>query len=229
VMKPEDPERTGSNRDSDPTPARGDLGIKEKRSWKTWQLLVGVAAAALIGMAINYRTVGASQSSSTKGAYTLPAPSGSATTTTGASTTGSDVGTTTTAASTSGSEAGTSTTTSGGSSTSSSTTTSSVAPTPARLLLGPTQSQGNWTSTAFTTTSPGWNIGWAFACPAAPPSGASFQISVTPVGSSPSGAPAISETGASGQAVSAQSAVGQQTLAVVAAPSCTWAIKVTGS
>jgi hypothetical protein len=228
-MKPEDPRRTGSNLASDATPARGELGIKEKRTWKTWQLLVGIAAAALIGMAINYRVVGASQASSTKGAYTLPAPSGSATTTTTASTTGSDVGTSTTTASTGGPDVGTSTTIAGGSSTSSSTTTSSVASTPARVLLGPTQSQGNWTSPAFTATSPGWNIGWAFQCPSAPPSGASFQISVTPVGSSPSGAPAISETGASGQAVSAQSTVGQQILTVQAAPSCVWAIKVTGS
>jgi hypothetical protein len=45
----------------------------------------------------------------------------------------------------------------------------------------------------------------------------------------PTGTPAITETGASGKAVTVQSAVGQQNLVVQAPSNCTWAIKVTGS
>jgi hypothetical protein len=89
--------------------------------------------------------------------------------------------------------------------------------------------QGNWTSPTFTTTAAGWNIGWAFRCSPAPASGPSFQVFVTAAGSSPTGTPAISETGASGQSVTAQSSLGAQTLVVQAPATCTWAVKVTGS
>jgi hypothetical protein len=97
------------------------------------------------------------------------------------------------------------------------------------LLLGPTQSQGNWTSPAFTITAPSWNIGWAFQCSPAPTAGTSFQVFVTPAGASPGSAAAISETGGSGQAVTAQSSLGKQTLVVEAPANCAWAVKVTGS
>jgi len=100
---------------------------------------------------------------------------------------------------------------------------------PARLLLGPTQSEGNWTSPAFTITASGWNIGWAFQCTPAPTAGTSFQVFVTPAGSAPGSAAAISETGGSGQAVTAQTSLGKQTLVVEAPANCAWAVKVTGS
>src|SRR5208282_3561160 len=100
--------------------------------------------------------------------------------------------------------------------------TTSTTAAPAQLLLGPTQSQGNWTSPAFTVTASGWNIGWAFRCTPAPTAGPSFQVSVAAAGSSPTGAPAISETGASGQAVSTESTIGKQTLVVQAPASCVW-------
>ena len=48
--------------DLDGVPAPGALGIKEKRTWKTWQLVGAVVIAVLVGMLINYRTVGASAS-----------------------------------------------------------------------------------------------------------------------------------------------------------------------
>ncbi len=211
----------------DAMPAPGELHIKEKRTWKTWQLVAGMVAAALLGMALNYHTVGATGSSNAP-AYKLPTSTGSATTTVPSSAGGSSgsTATTTTAAA-----ANRSTTTSSGGSatTSTSPSTSSASAGPARVLLGPTQLQGNWTSPAFTTTVASWNIGWAFRCAPAPAAGPSFQVFVTPVGSSPAGGPAISETGTSGQSVSAQSTLGAQTLVVQAPASCTWAVKVTGS
>jgi hypothetical protein len=210
--------------DGNAYPAPGELNIKERRSWKSWQLVVAMVAAALVGMALNYRSVGATQSSN-QGAYQLPpaAGSGASTTTTGAvattSTTDSGSSTTTTSTSDSGS-----TTT-----TMLSTTATSAAVAPAGLLVGPTQSHGNWTSPAFGITTPGWNIGWAFQCTPAPTAGPSFEIFVTPVGTSPSGAPAISETGASAQSVTSETSTGQQVLVVEAPANCEWAVKVTGS
>jgi hypothetical protein len=225
----------------DGVPVPGALGIKEKRTWKTWQLVGGMVIAVLVGMLINYRTVGASASggsgTSGGGSYTPPPPAGATSTTvppggsststtappgsTGTST--STAGTTTTKGR--GSKATTTTTTSSTSGSSATTTTTA----PARLLLGPTQSEGNWTSPAFTITATGWNIGWAFQCTPAPTAGTSFQVFVTPAGSAPGSAAAISETGGSGQAVTAQTSLGKQTLVVEAPANCAWAVKVTGS
>ncbi len=97
------------------------------------------------------------------------------------------------------------------------------------MLLTSPQLKGNWTSTSFTTTAAPWNIGWAFACAPAPAAGPSFQVFVVPAGGTPTGTPAISETGATGQSVTAQTTTGAQTLVIQTSPSCTWIVKVTGS
>ena len=211
--------------DGSVVPARGELGIKEKRTWKTWQLATGMVVAALVGMGLNYRAVGGSQSSGAP-AYHIPTSTASTTSKTSAS--GSSGSTTTTAAA----GGATTTTTQAGGSTTTSTapsTSSTVAAGPARVLMGPTQMQGNWTSPTFTTTAAGWNIGWAFRCVPAPAGGPSFQVFVSPVGSSPGKTPAITQTGPSGQSVTTQSTLGAQTLVVQAPATCTWAVKVTGS
>ncbi len=204
-----------------PLPEPGELKIKERRSWRTWQLLTVALVAAVFGMWINGDTGGggpSSASSSTTG--TLPPAAGSTTTTAagGATTTTAAGGATTTTAA-----GGATTTTAAGS------TSTSAAAGPARVLLESPQQKGNWTSTSFTTTAAPWNIGWAFACAPAPAAGPSFQVFVTPAGSAASGTPAISETGASGQSVTAASSLGAQTLIVQAPASCTWIVKVTGS
>ncbi len=209
--------------DSPFPPAPGELHLKERRSWRTWQLIVASAVALLVGMALNYHTAGANASSNAP-AYTLPQATGSTTTT--PTTAGSSSGSTTTTTAAGGS---TTTTTGVGGSTTTSTTTSAAAGGPARVLMGPTQMQGNWTSPAFTTTVAGWNIGWAFQCSPAPASGPSFEVFVTPAGSSPTGTPAVNGTGASGQSVTSQSSLGSQTLVVKAPAGCTWVVKVTGS
>ena len=218
---------------TDDTPRRGELKIKEKRTWKTWQLLAAVLVAAVAGMAINGNTGGGTSNASGAGSpqATRPPPNaasgstgGSAATTTTAA--GGGSGTTTTTA------AGGSTTTTtapGGATTTTTASTTSSAAGPARQLLLSPQSHGNWTSTSFTTTAAPWNIGWAFQCTPAPAGGTSFQVFVVPAGGSPSGTPAVSGTGASGQSVTAQSSLGAQTLVVQAPASCTWIVKVTGS
>jgi hypothetical protein len=217
--------------DGNGMPARGDLGIKEKRTWKTWQLVTGMLVALLLGMAVDYYLAGgqgSATSSSGAPGYHIPTSTGSTTTTTHVSASASAGSTTTTTAARGSS---TTTTQAGGSTTTSTSpsTSSTAAAGPARVLMGPTQLQGNWTSPTFTTTAAGWNIGWAFKCVPAPAGGPSFQVFVTPAGSTPSGTPAISETGPSGQSVTAQSSLGAQTLVVQAPATCTWAVKVTGS
>ncbi len=224
--------------DLDAVPAPGSLGLKDKRSWKTWQLVSAVVVAALAGMAINGNVgAGGSGGSGTSGggAYTLPPAGGIATSTTASTAGGSTstsaptAGASTTTSTTGGKSKDTTTTTAGSSTSSTTGSTTSTSIPPARLLLGPTQLQGNWTSPAFTITAPAWNIGWAFQCTPAPTSGTSFQVFVTAAGASPGGAAAISETGASGQAVTAQTSLGKQTLVVEAPANCAWAVKVTGS
>ncbi len=204
---------------SDHAPERGELKIKERRTWRTWQLLTAILVAAIFGMWINGDTGGGASSASSSGSGKLPPPSAAASGSSAASTTTTAAGgsTTTTAA-------GGSTTTTAASSTS-----STAAAGPARVLLESPQLKGNWTSTSFTTTAAPWNIGWAFQCAPAPAAGPSFQVFVTPAGSAASGTPAISETGASGQSVTAASSLGAQTLVVQAPASCTWIVKVTGS
>jgi hypothetical protein len=210
----------------DPMPAPGDLRIKGRRSWATWQLLVAIVIALLVGFALNGTTEGSASESSAAPAYKLPTSAGSTSTSTtapsGSTATKASSGSTTTTAA----DSSTTTTAAAGGSTS---TSSTAAAGPARVLLGPTKMDGNWTSPAFTTTAASWNIGWAFSCSPAPVSGPSFQVSVVPSGSSASGSSAISETGASGQSITPQSTLGAQTLVVQAPTGCMWVVKVTGS
>jgi hypothetical protein len=198
-----------------------------------------MAIAALIGMAADYYSTGAkSLGSANQSAYSLPptspakaggAAAGSTMTTLAG---GAASATTKTTAGASGST-GTTTTLAGAASTGTSSTTTTAAPAagtgPAQLLLPAYQSKGNWTSTTFTTTSPGWNIGWAFQCTPAPASGPSFQVFVTTPGGSATGTPAVNETGASGQSASSQSSLGGQILIVQAPSNCEWVVKVTGN
>ena len=50
---------------SDGVPQSGDLKIKERRSWRTWQLLTVALVAAILGMWINGDTGGGGSSSAT--------------------------------------------------------------------------------------------------------------------------------------------------------------------
>jgi hypothetical protein len=60
---------------NEPAPAPGELKIRERRSWRTWQLLVFVAGALVVGMAIG--NSGGSNAAPVAKSYTLPAPAGS--------------------------------------------------------------------------------------------------------------------------------------------------------
>jgi len=222
-------------------PAPGELHIKEKRTWKTWQLLSAMVVAALIGMWLNYDSGGSSQAATTK-SYALPpqaATGGAAPTTTAPSSVPTDSGGKTAPKSRAPSGATKGTTTASTTAAASSVTTTSApgsgsppttAPgTPLQLLLPATQLHGNWTSPSFTTTAAPWNIGWAFRCTPAPTSGPSFQVFVAPSGGNPAATPAVNESGASGQAIATASSLGGQVLMVKSPANCVWVVKVTGN
>lgn len=209
-------------------PVPGELKIKEPRSWKTWQLVIAVAASGLVCMLIGNVTAGGSPSqaaTSASGGYKLPpesgsgAPGSSSTTVVGESSSN-------TVAPAGGSPTTTTNAPAGGSPT----TSTTVVTGPATVLLAPHQAQGNWTSTPFTVGGGQWNIGWAFDCTPAPASGSGFEVYVVPAGASPSAGqtPAVSGAGGSGQSVTAQTTNGSQQLIVVAATGCIWVVKVTG-
>ncbi len=215
--------RTDNGRPGTGAPGRGELGIKERRAWRTWQLIVAIGVALLVGMAIG--NAGSSPAkTSTQGGYAPPPPAGSQ---------GSAGSTTSVAASpsTSAPDSGSAGGSASGSPTTSPVTTSTAASSatgPVQVLLPEKQARGTWTSTPFTVGGGQWNIGWAYQCVPAPTSGPAFQVFVVPTGASAGTTPATNETAASGSGVTPQTTAGSQELQVVAPSSCIWAVKVTG-
>jgi len=199
-------------------PQPGSLGIKERRSWKTWHLLAFMLGALVLGMGIESvgrPSASLTSASSTKTYTPPPASGGSAAATT--------VPATTTTVARAGAGAG------------AATTTTTVAPTTAgassgqpQVLVPRFQSQGNWTSPAFTITSGTWYIGWQYRCTPTPPSGPAFQVFVVPNGGSPSGAAAVTAGSGTGQAITPQTSTGAQQIIVQAPAGCVWVVKVTG-
>lgn len=211
-------------------PEPGELQIKERRAWRTWQLLVAIALALVVGMWINGSagsSSGVADSSASRG-YTLPPAASSPTTTAGS---GSSTTSTAPAGATSTTVAGGAPTTTvpGAAAAGATATTAPVAVGPATVLVPATQLTGNWTSPAFTIAGGTWNIGWAFQCVPAPTTSPSFQIFVVSNGGTPGGAPAVSSSDASGNSVTPQTTTGSQQIVVQTSPTCRWAAKVTGS
>ena len=200
-------------------PEPGELGIKERRSWHTWQLLVFGVLCLLLGMLITW-SGGGTQAPKLSDEWRRCASGRGGVLDDGAGRqrvelddggpgyVGHDI-------------SHSDFYLAGGHH-------ASTAGAP-QVLLGPTpQSHGNWTSTPFTVGSGTWSIGWAFQCTPAPASGPSFQVFVVPTGGKAGTAPAVSGTGASGQSVTTQTSAGSQELQVEAPASCIWIVKVTG-
>ncbi len=189
-------------------PAAGELGIKERRSWKTWQALVAILVAIGVGAWWNGSTGSASGSGQGAGssAYKAPPPSGSTATTSGTAT---------------------STTVAGAPAP---TTSPTVAPAagPDVVLVPQQTSQGNWTSSAFTVAAGTWKIGWAYQCTPAPSASPAFQIFVVQAGAGAGSSAAVTGTTGSGQDVTPETTAGSQQIIVQTQPNCRWAVKVTG-
>ncbi len=209
--------------DSGEALAPGELKIKERVSWSTWQLVLAAVATLIIGMLLGscFPTGGSTSPTASAGGGSRPLPAESGTP-------GGASSATTGAGSTATSAPATQTSTPAAGSTATTAPATAPASGPLTVLLGPKQSQGAWTSTPFTVTSGQWNIGWAFRCTPAPTSGAAFQVFVVPAGGSPGKTPAVSESGASGQSVTTQTGTGSQELMVQAPSNCIWVVKVTG-
>ncbi len=233
------PEGFAGPADADPLlaanyePEKGELKIKERRSWKTWQLLTAVLIAAVLGMLFNGNTGSASGTSAGAGGggYKLPPPSGStATTAAGSAGAGGGSATATTgAAGATGAGASTTTTAAGGAAASTATTAAPASVGPATVLVPQVQQAGNWTSPAFTIAGGTWNIGWAFQCTPAPSATPTFEIFVVNNGSAPGSTPAVTSSAASGSAVTPLTSAGSQQVIVQTGAACRWALKVTGS
>lgn len=203
-------------------PQRGALGIRQRRSWRTWHLLTAIVVALVLGMIIGNDSssgggAGTSPNGAAKQTYTPPPPAGS---------TGSATSTTVTSSPTT-----TQAALGGQSAANSSTTTTSTAPSTSgspTVLLPAKQARGDWTSPPFTVGAAPWSLGWAYQCTPAPAPGSAFQIFVSPVGGPQSSTAAVKETAASGQSVTSQSSTGQEEVSVEAPTGCEWIVKVTG-
>lgn len=206
----EDP---GATADRSGPPARGELGIKERRSWKTWQLVTACIVMALVGMVIGNAGSGSSGSASSSATktYKLPPPSSSG-----------------------GPGSSATPTTNPSPSTTAPSSTAATVPTTApvtgttSVLVPRFQSQGNWTSPTFTVAGGTWNIGWAYQCTPVPSGGAAFQVFVVTPGAAPGGTPAITQTPGSGQGITPVTSPGAQQIIVQAPSGCQWVVKVTG-
>ncbi len=216
---------SGPSPSPDGYPGKGDLKIKERRSWKTWQLLSAVLLAALLGMWINGSTGSSTTTSSdSSAADKLPPAAGSPSSSaaSGGSTAGSS--TSTTAAGTA-----TTTTTASAAAGGASSTTTTVVVGPATVLVPETQQTGNWTSPTFTIAGGTWNVGWAFQCVPVPTTTPTFAIYAVNAGGTPSGTPAVTSSLGSGNSVTPLTTTGSQQVIVQTSASCRWAVKVTGS
>lgn len=216
-------------------PEKGDLKIKERRAWKTWQLVAAMVVAAVFGMWFNGNAGSRSGTSSGSGStYKLPPASSPATTVPSGASSGASAAssTTTTAAggaTTTTATGGTTTTTAAGGAAGGSTATSStVAAGPATVLIPATQLSGNWTSPAFNIAAGTWNIGWAFQCVPVPSTTPTFQIFVVDNGAAPGSTPAVTSSTGSGNSVTPQTSAGSQQIIVQTSAACRWAVKVTG-
>jgi len=207
----------------DRPPDRGELRIKEKRTWRTWQLVAVALLAALLGMWINGSTGGASETSAGSRESKLPPASKSA---------GSPSSASSSSTSTSAPGSSSTTTTTGSGAVTTTTTAAGGAPTPAAgpntVLIPATQLTGNWTSPAFNIAGGTWNIGWAFQCSPVPISTPSFAVFVVNNGASPGPTPAVSSSAPQGQSVTPQTSTGSQQIVVQAPAGCRWVVKVTG-
>jgi hypothetical protein len=192
----------------------GGLGIRDRRSWATWQVAVASLVALVAGMMVGY---------SGKKPSTV-AGAGRAIVSLGAATGASAV-----AGGQPGPGAATETTITATATTATASLPGDAAGNAAGALLVPnTRGAGGAELPAFSAGGP-WKIGWHFRCLGASDGPGPFTIDVVPdQGSSPGPSPAVTESGREAQGVTPQTATGHYHLKITADPACQWAAKVTG-
>ena len=194
----------------------GGLGIREQRSWATWQMAVAAGLAVIVGMMIGYSGKKQSSTRSTgSGPVSLSGLGAGVTATTTPSRVGVQPGTPPTSAPVA--------------------PANSIAPSsgsaaaacnqPKGFLLPNTPGRGPDALPAFTTHG-AWCIGWVFDCAGAPSGTATFDIlGVTATGTTP----IVQQSDRKAAGVTPQGAVGPQQLRVSTDPGCRWAVKVSST
>jgi hypothetical protein len=200
----------------DPTPSAppppGGLGIRQRRSWQTWQVVVAATVAWVLGMMVGYSGQKPSAESGTGKPIVSLGALAANTPTTGAGAAPTAATTATTAAP------------------ETTVTTAAAPPVGAPTVLMPnTPGSGPSDLPAFTAGGP-WSIGWHFRCVNTPAGTGTFSLEVIPDAGAPGApaAPAIQQTSREGQGVTPQTAPGRQHVKVTTDPACQWAVKVTG-
>lgn len=190
----------------------GELGIRERRSWATWQLAVFGVVTALAGMAIGYSgKKPATSANSGAGVISLDGPSSRAPSVAPQVTTPAAPEVTST-------------------STPPTTAAAPAASGPATVLSPNTTGAGPRDLPAFDAGA-SWSIGWHFRCTAAPNGTSAFTIDVVPepAAAVAGGAHAVEQSGHEAQGVAPQATAGRFHLKVTTDPACRWAVKVTGA
>jgi hypothetical protein len=176
----------------------GGLTIRDRRSWKTWQLITAMTASLIAGMAIAHTGSGAaSAAGDTTPLYSLQPQASSSTAPTAS------------AAPTTSREAPVPLKTG-----------------PAVILLPNTNGKGAKTLATFSAGG-AWKIGYAFDCSAAAGGTGYFRVFVENVGVSAT-TPAIDKTARSGSGIASQTTTGEIRIHISADAACRWAVKATG-
>jgi hypothetical protein len=196
---------------SAPTPP-GSLGIKERRTWRTSQVVLFCTLALLLGMRIGYsgeKAPAASSRGAVPGQSGLPpAPTTPTTLAPG------DPGQPTDTSPTTGSA-----------------TTGTREPVGAaqgtpEVLLEVSPRTGPLTTDTFTVAAGGWKVGWSFNCRGQGGSGP-FNVTVRHPGSGEAPEdPPVQQNGPDGKGIEQFSSQGDHVLVVQT--NCLWALKVTG-
>jgi hypothetical protein len=206
----------------------GALGIQERRSWATWQLVVAVAVAGVLGMMVGYSGKKPSAEAGTgRPIVSLGGLTATTPTTVGGAAPTAAATTATTPTTVAGAAPTAAATTATTAMTETTVTTAAPAPAAAPTVLMPnTPGTGPSDLPAFTAAGP-WNIGWHFRCVNAPAGTGTFTVEVVPDAGAPA-APPVQQTSREGQGITPQTAAGRQHLKITTDPACQWAVKVTG-
>lgn len=192
----------------------GGLGIKDPRSWKTWQLASAAFLALLLGMAIGYGEKGS-------GSPQEETPQQIATSETTASTAPSAADATDTDGPPDAAPTTTTTTVAAGPD---SAQTGTPAAGPARVILELPATPGPKTTDKFRVAGAEWKIGWAYDCTRG--GQGAFEVKAVNGDGSPGSEAPILQQGPRGKGVTTYATSGERSLVVTT--SCVWALKVTG-
>jgi len=176
----------------------GGLGLRDTRSWRTWQMITAIVLALIVGMIVGHIGGSSSLDASSAPLFSLPADASSAP-----------------SASTPAVE------------TESAKPAARAKTGPAVVLMPNINGTGTKTLRVFTAGG-AWKVGWAFNCVLANSAAGSFKVFVVPDGGTVPDSALFEKSGRSGDGITAGTTLGAQHLHIQADEGCRWAVKVTG-